>query len=169
MKGENMLKNINKCVFCILILGMIYPRLSLGEEKWKQLDKKTRAKIHYVLTINLSDGIEKTLSEPIKIVREKLLTSIEQENGIKIERSSMVRTDKCLRDLLTSIPHLAKISTGNKIIRAKIELNAATSTKSIWTRWRARKLERPELKMTLFYDSKAIEPTEIICSGNKYQ
>lgn len=129
-----MLKTINKYVFCILILGLMYPRLSLGEEKWKKLDKKTRAKIHYVLTINLSDGIEKTLAKPIKNVQEKLLTSIEQENGIKIERSSMVRTDKCLRDLLTRIPHLAKISTGNKIIQAKIELNAATSTKSIWTR-----------------------------------
>ena len=163
-----MLKNINKCILFLLIPGIIFPNSTLGEEKWKKLDKKTRAKIHKVLTIDLNDGIEKSLSEPIEVIREKLLTNIERENGIEIERSSMVKTDKCLYDLLASIPHLSKVSAGNKIIQAKIELNSETSKKSVWTRWRTRKLESPELKMTLFYDNKAIEPTEIICSGYKY-
>jgi len=168
MKGENMLKNINNLVIGLLILGLMYPKLSLGEEQTKKIDKKTREKVHYVLTIDLKDGIEKTLSEPIEIIREKLLTNIERKNGIRIERSSMVRTDKCLYDLLTSIPHLVKISAGNRIIRAKIELNATTSKKSVWTKWQTRKLEYPELKMILFYTNKAVEPSEISCSGNKY-
>ncbi|MFC1826096.1 hypothetical protein ACFLYZ_01730, partial [Thermodesulfobacteriota bacterium] len=90
------------------------------------------------------DGIAKAFSEPIEMIREKILTSIEQKNGIQIERSSMVRVDKCLRDLLTSTPHLAKISTGNTIIRVKIELVAGTSQKSVWTQWKTRKLESPK-------------------------
>ena len=168
MKGENMLKNIIRFVVCILILGMIYPSIFFGEEKWKKLDKKTRATVHYVMTIDLNDGLEEAFSEPIKILREKILTDIEQTNGITIERTSMIRTDKCLFDLLTSIPHLAKISAGNTIIRAEIELNAPTSQKSVWTTWQHRKLEHPELKMTLFYKNKAVKPTEIVCSGYQY-
>lgn len=163
-----MLRNINSLVIALLILGIMNPGSSLGEEKQQKLDKKTREKAHYVLTIEFQDGIEKAFSEPIEMIREKLLTSIEQKNGIQIERSSMVRVDKCLRDLLTSIPHLAKISTGNTIIRAKIELDAGTSQKSVWTKWKTRKLESPELKMTLFYKNKTVEPTEITCSGHKY-
>ena len=121
-----------------------------------------------MLTFELQDGITKAFSEPIEMIREKILTSIEQKNGIQIERSSMVRVDKCLGDLLTSTPHLAKISTGNTIIRVKIELVAGTSQKSVWTQWKTRKLESPELKMTLFYENKTVEPTEISCSGHKY-
>jgi hypothetical protein len=168
MKGESMLRNINCLVIALLILGVMNPGLSLGEEKQPKLDKKTRETIHYVLTIELEDGIEKAFSEPIENIREKILTSVEQKNGIKIDRSSMVRVDKCLRTLLTSIPHLAKISTGNTVIRAQIALDAETSQKSVWTQWKTRKLETPELKMTLFYENKTVEPTEFICSGHKY-
>lgn len=163
-----MLRNINSLVIAFLILGIMNPGSSLGEEKQQKLDKKTRETVHYVLTIELQDGIAKAFSDPIEKIREKLLTSVEQKNGIKIERSSMVRVDKCLRALLTSIPHLAKISTGNTIIRAQIELDAETSQKSVWTKWKARKLESPELKMTLFYENKIVEPTEFTCSGHKY-
>ena len=163
-----MLRNINSLVITFLVLVIMNPGLSLGEEKQQKLDKKTRETAHYVLTIELQDGIEKAFSEPIKSIREKILTSIEQKNGIQIDRSSMVRVDKCLRDLLTSIPHLAKISTGNTIIRAKIELVAGTSKKSVWTKWKTRKLERPELKLTLFYKNKTVKPTDFTCSGHKY-
>ena len=163
-----MLRKFHSLVIGLLILGIMYPKMSWGEEKLKQSDKKSRQKVHYVLSIDLKDGIEKALSEPIEIIREKLLTNIEQENGIQIERSSMVRTDKCLADLLTSIPHLAKISAGHRIIRAKIELNAETSQKSVWTKWKTRKLEHPELKITFFYANKTVEPSEISCSGYKY-
>jgi len=168
MKGENMLRNINSLVVTFLILGIMNPGLSLGEEKQQKVDPKTREKVHYVLTIELQDGIEKAFSEPIEKIREKILTSVEQKNGIKIDRSSMVRVDKCLRTLLTSTPHLAKISTGNTIIRAQIALDAETSQKSVWTKWKTRKLETPELKMTLFYENQTVEPTEFICSGHKY-
>jgi ferric iron reductase protein FhuF len=147
---------------------MIYPGLSFSEEKKQKADKKTRAKVHYVLNIDLKDNLAKMFSEPIKNLQEKILTDIERDNSIKIERSSMVKTDKCLGDLLTSISHLVKVSTGNNIIRARIELTSETSTKSVWTRWHERKLESPELKMTLFYNSKDVEPTEIICAGYKY-
>lgn len=152
-----------------MILGMVYPGLTFSEEKKQKLDKKTRAKIHYVLTVAQQDNMEKMMAAPINILREKILTAIERNQDITIDRTSMVRTDKCLGDLLTSIPHLVKMSTGNKIIRARIELNAETSTKSVWTEWRSRKLEHPELKMTLFYDRQDVDPSEIACSGNKYQ
>lgn len=163
-----MLININRLVIALLVLGIMNPGFSFGEEEQQKLDKKTRKTVHYVLTIELEDGIEKAFSEPIKSIREKLLTSIEQKNNIKIDRSSMVRVDKCLHALLTSIPHLAKVSTGNTIIRAQFELDAETSQKSVWTKWKTRKLETPELKMTLFYNNKTVEPTEFICTGHKY-
>jgi hypothetical protein len=162
-------KTITKSIIFFMILGMVYPGLTFSEEKKQKLDKKTRAKIHYVLTIAQQDNMEKIMAAPIKILREKLLTAIERDHDITIDRTSMVRTDKCLGDLLTSTPHLVKVSTGNKIIRARIELNADTSTKSVWTGWHSRKLEHPELKMTLFYDRKDVDSSDIVCSGYKYQ
>ena len=168
MEGEDMSKHTVTFVLCITMIGMIYPAQFFGEEKQQKLDKKARAKVHQVLTIDLDDGIEKALSEPIEIIREDILTSVEQNNGITIDRASMIRMDKCLHDLLSSIPHLAKISAGNKIIRASIELNATTSQKSVWSKWASRKLEHPEVKMTLFYDNKAVDPTKIVCFGDKY-
>ena len=167
-KGENMLKNISRLVIALLALGIISPGLALGEAKQQQSDQKTHSAIHHVLTIEFPDGIAKSFSEPIANIREKLLTGIEQQNGIQIERSSMLRVDKCLRTLLTSIPHLAKISTGNTVTRAQIELVAGTSQKSVWTPRKIRKLENPVLIMTLFYRNKTVDPTQFSCSGHKY-
>lgn len=168
MKGENMLGDISRLVIALLIAAIINPGLTLGEAKQQQSHQKKPTTIHYVLTIELQDGIETAFSEPIENIREKILKGIEQQNGIRIERSSMLRVDKCLQTLLTSIPHLAKISTGNRVIRAQIELIAGTSQKSVWTARKTRKLESPELNMTLIYNNEAVEPTKFSCSGHKY-
>lgn len=163
-----MLKLFKGYVLFMLILGVVFPRLSPAGEQAKATDKKTRKTVSYVLTIDAAEGLEDMLSQPIQKVQEKLLEAVEKKNDIEIDRTSMVRTEWCLRDLFMSIPHLAKLSVGNTIARVAVELNAGTSQKSVWTGGRSRKLEAPELKMKLFYANPSVEPTEIVCSGYKY-
>jgi hypothetical protein len=147
---------------------LMIPGYGSSEENPTDLNKKERAKINYVLKLETEKEIRTLLSQPVALLTEKILKDIEKEKQIEIKRSSMVKTDRCLTELLTGIPNQTKISCGHKIVRVVIKLTATTSRASIWNSWEIRKLETPALTLTLFYDDPDVAPSEITCQGYKY-
>ncbi len=153
---------------CLVALGLSAPRVCLGEDAEKPLSRDERAKVDHVLVLDAQTEIEKMLSHPVEMLEEKLLTAIETRQDIAIKRSSMVKTELCLHELLFDVANLAKVSTGHAVDRVEVQLKSITTRASIWSDWRSRKLEAPELTITLYYNDKTIEPSRLSCSGHKY-
>ena len=153
---------------CCLAYCLTMPGYGSGEEPQATVNKKERAKINYVLKLETEKEIRTLLSQPVEMLTEKILKDIEKEKNIEIKRSSMVKSDKCLSELLTGIANLTKISCGHKIERVVIKLTATTSRASIWDSWEKRKLEIPSLTLSLYYDDSDVAASEITCQGYKY-
>lgn len=155
-------------VCCLLISGLAGVPFCVAEEADKPLTKEERATIDYTLVLEGESEIATLFASPVELLEEKLLTTIEKKQDIEIKRSSMVKTEMCLHELLADIANLAKISTGRKIVRAEIKLVGGTSRFSMWSDWRLRKLEMPVLSITVSYDDGGVAPSEISCTGHKY-
>lgn len=153
---------------CLALCCLLMPQDVCCEESKAALNKEERAKVNYLMTLETENDINTLLSQPVEGLAEKILKNIEEAQDIEIRRSSMVKTDKCLHELLTSLAHLTKISSGNKIERVVIKLTGTTSRASIWDSWEIRKLEAPMLAMTLYYDDPTVAPSEISCQGYQY-
>jgi len=155
--------------FCYLVLCcLIIPQDGFSEEKKVSLNKEGRARINYIMTLETEKDIASFLSRPVELISEKILKNIEEKQDIEIKRSSMIKADVCLHELLSSIGHMAKISSGYKVQRVVIKLEGTTTRASIWSQWRVRKLEPPTLTATLYYNDPEIAPSEISCMGHKY-
>ncbi len=158
-----------KVGFCCLLMScLLMPRYGFSQEKKASVSREERAHINYVLTLETEKEIRTFLSQPVALLTEKILKDIEKEKEIQLVRSSMVKTDACLHELLTGIANLTKMSCGHKISQVNIKLTASTSRATIWTSWEVRKLETPALTLTLYYDDPDVAPSEITCMGHKY-
>lgn len=153
---------------CCLMICLPQYAGSESEEAFASLNKQERARINCFLKLETETDISSLLSQPVERLQEKILKSIKEKQGIEIKRSSMIKTDQCLYELLSGMAHLAKISSGHKIERVVIKLTGATSRASIWSKWEVRKLESPHLTITFYYDDPDLEPSEIYCHGHKY-
>jgi len=139
-----------------------------GEENQKPMTEKDREKIHYILTLTQPAEIAKTFNSPEKLIVERMLSEVEKKNRIKLKRQSMMRTDRCVADLIQRAAHIVKVSTGYSVTKAVIELTSDSRKVSMYTHWENRNLEDTELKITLYYSDDAVEPTEFICAGQQY-
>ncbi|MFP4445233.1 MAG: hypothetical protein ACLFPD_03190 [Desulfosudaceae bacterium] len=140
-----------------------------AEEKEKQpLNREQRATIDYVLVLEAGEELDSLMSNPGTDLEEKVLQEIEKRQDITIKRSSMVKTEKCLLELLSGVANLAKVSNGKKIVRLKFSLECDTTRATIWSSWRHRKLEAPSLALTVYYDDGTCAPSEIVCQGHQY-
>jgi hypothetical protein len=155
-------------IFCLAVFCLVPASYGRGEDGKAKLSKEDRAQVNYLMTLETENEINAFLSRPVEVLAEEMLKNIEVKQEITIARSSMLKTDKCLHELLSGIPNLTKISSGNKIERVVIKLTGNTSRASIWDEWSARKLEMPTLTMTLYYDDPSLEPSEISCQGYQY-
>lgn len=163
-----MLKRIFISLFSSLLLSLFLLNLSFGEEdNNKKLTEAEREKVHQTMEL-YGNNISKALNAPNEMIVEPLLSAVEKRNTIELNRNSMMKTHLCIADLMHSAPHLAKISTGNNVIKAKVEIDSGSRKTSMYTRWEKRNLEDTVLKFTLFYDSDDVSPTEFICSGHGY-
>lgn len=160
--------NIITGFFCLLTCCLLMTSYGFGEESSTAISKKERARINYVLKIEKQKEIRTFLSQPAEKLSEKILKDIEKDKQIEIKRSSMIKSDKCLHELLAGIAHLAKISSGLTIERVVVKLVGTTSRASIWDPWEVRKLETPELTVTVYYNNPDVAPSEIVCLGHKY-
>lgn len=168
MKSNAILRFFGVGVCCLLILGVAGVPFCVAEEADKPLTKEERATIDYTLVLEGESEIAALFAQPVEGLEEKLITTIEKKHDIEIKRSSMIKTELCLHELLADIANLAKVSTGRKIVRAEIKLVGGTSRFSMWSDWRTRKLEMPVLSITVFYSDGEVAPSEISCTGHKY-
>ncbi len=168
MKKRWMWPLMQSGLYCLLVLGLLLPPLCPAAEPEKTLSREERAAVDYVLVLDTKAEIEAMFCRPVALLEEKLLTTIEETQNISIKRSSMVKTELCLLEILSDIPHLSKISTGSVITRAEIHLRSGTSRATIWSDWRSRKLESPILTITFYYGDGRVAPAEISCTGHKY-
>ena len=79
-----------------------------------------------------------------------------------------MKTYMCVSDLLHTTAILSKASTGNKVVKAMVEIDSESRKVSMYTRWESRNLEETKLIFTLYYDNENVAPTEFVCSGYKY-
>ncbi len=155
-------------LYGLVLCCLMVPTGLCAEEEKGSMNREERARINYLLTLETDKDITTLLSKPVELLTEQILKDIEKKHDIEIKRSSMVKADVCLSELLTGIAHLAKISAGHKIQRVIIKLESSTSRASIWNQWRVRKLETPKLSATFYYDDPGVVPSEITCQGHKY-
>lgn len=167
-----MQKRITISLFSSLLISLFVFNLSFGDEKKKktsneQIPEADRAKVHQTIEL-YGDDITKALNSPNEMIVEPLLTAVEKKNAIELNRASMMKTNLCISSLMLTAVHLSKISTGNKVIKTKIEIDSESRKISMYTRWEKRNLEDTVLKFTLFYDNDNVSPTEFACSGQEY-
>ncbi len=155
---------------CGLVLALLTAPMSGSAEEApeSQLKREQRESINYDLVVDAGEKLEALLSQPVEGLEDKVLRDIEKEHDITIKRSSMIRTEKCLNELLAGIPNMSKVALGKKIIRLKVNLTCDTSRATIWSPWRHRKLEAPVFTLTVYYDDGTSSPSEIVCQGHAY-
>ncbi len=167
MQKKFMISLIYCFLFCLISFNLSFGEEKSTEANWKKLSKKERAKIHHVLEL-YGDDIEKAFNSPDTLIVEPLLSQVDKANGVKINRKSMMKTKLCISHLLQKSSHLSKVSTGNKVVKAKIEIESDSRKVSMYTRWENRNLDYTTLTFTLFYDNDNVKPTEFICEGHGY-
>ncbi|MFW5988721.1 MAG: hypothetical protein ACOCPQ_00670 [Desulfosudaceae bacterium] len=162
--------SISILAVCGLVVALVMTPISgsAEEDRESRLDREQRESIDYNLVVEAGEKLDALLSQPTERLEEKVLQDIEKEHDITIKRSSMVRTEKCLSELLAGIPNMSKIALGKKIIRLKVNLTCDTSRATIWSPWRHRKLEAPVLTLTFYYEDGTSSPSEIVCQGHAY-
>ncbi len=167
MQKKIMISLIYCFLFCLIAFNVSFGDEKKTDKGWKNLSKAQRAKINSVLEL-YGDDIEKALNSPDTLIVEPLLSQVDKANGVKINRKSMMKTKLCISHLMQKSSHLSKVSTGNKVVRAKIKIESDSRKVSMYTRWENRNLEYTTLTFTLFYDNASVKPTEFACEGHGY-
>lgn len=150
-------------IILFIFLGLLLTHPAYSGDKIQE-----KGPLHYLVTFEGKDKILGALNDPVKMIQTPILQALNKKKGISINKGSMLKTDKCIHELLTTTAHLSKISTGNKIVKIEIEINSDSRRSSMFASKKKQTLEYTELEITFFYNNKSVEPTVISCSGHRY-
>jgi hypothetical protein len=121
------------------------------------LSLEERAKVNGIIEFNTTSDVIDAFSSPTKKIIEPLIKPIELKNSIDVTGKNMLSTitKNAITKLMRSSNHLIKISTGSKIIKANVVIDSGSSTFSAWSNWSKRKLQAPQITVTVYYSNGA--------------
>lgn len=155
--------NLSIITLFMIIVFLVTP-VCFSAEKTPEI----KAQLSDKLVISGLDNIIQALNDPEKMINDKLIKSLNEKKGYAINKGSMMKTERCVGEILKSTDHLSKISTGNRVTKMEVEVYSDSKRSSMFNSSKNRTLEYTVLVITFYYDRPGVKPVKMKFEGNKY-